>query len=145
MKQRFRVAYPAVITAQEDGSFLVEFPDLEGCLTEGDTMAEARAMAREALTGWLESEMARGADIPDAGPSGSGTALIEPEPHVAVPLMLRRARAEAGLTQAEMARRMGIACTSYQHLEYPRNFNATIKNLERAGKALGLNVKLELV
>jgi predicted RNase H-like HicB family nuclease len=48
-----RVEYYARITSQAEGGFLVQFPDLPGCLTEGDTIDEALANAAEALSGWL--------------------------------------------------------------------------------------------
>ncbi len=44
--------YPAYITKDED-CFLVNFPDLEGCLTYGDTIEEAKDNAKEALNGCL--------------------------------------------------------------------------------------------
>ena len=46
MKQYF---YPAIFHAAEEGGFWVSFPDLPECLTEGDTMEEAYAMAVKAL------------------------------------------------------------------------------------------------
>lgn len=46
MKDRY--LFPAVFTYAEDG-ISVEFPDLPGCLTCGQTDAEALDMAREAL------------------------------------------------------------------------------------------------
>lgn len=42
--------YPAVLTREEGSGFSVEFPDLPGCLTCGDTLEEALAMAREAMS-----------------------------------------------------------------------------------------------
>lgn len=138
-------AYPAIITpdVEEGSGYIIEFPDLDGCYTAGRTKDEALAMGREALTGWLESELSRNHDIPEPGVPGPGMVLVEPEPHVAVPLMLKQARKQAGLSQTEMAKKMGIAYTSYQHLEYPKRFNATVRSLERATKALGLQLKIE--
>lgn len=46
MKQYF---YPAIFHTAEEGGFWISFPDLPECLTEGDTMEEAYAMAVEAL------------------------------------------------------------------------------------------------
>ena len=40
--------YPAVFH-KEDGSYWVEFPDLEGCNTLGDTLEETMENAQEAL------------------------------------------------------------------------------------------------
>ena len=56
-------AYPAIFHA-EDGGFWVEFPDLPGCVTEGDSIAEAVAEASSALGGFLCSRMARSLELP---------------------------------------------------------------------------------
>ena len=45
--------YPAVFTKEETG-YSVRFPDLEGCLTEGDTIEEAYDMAAEAMGLYLK-------------------------------------------------------------------------------------------
>jgi predicted RNase H-like HicB family nuclease len=42
-----KYAYPAVFT-EEDGKVLVSVPDLKGCHTFGDTLAEAIEMAQDA-------------------------------------------------------------------------------------------------
>lgn len=60
-----KTAYPAIMH-EEDGVFWVEFPDLEGCFSQGDTMAEAAVYAEEALGAYLGSLMDRGLDIPAA-------------------------------------------------------------------------------
>ena len=44
-----KYAYPAIFTPAEEGGYTVNFPDLEGCFTEGDTMAEALYMAEDVL------------------------------------------------------------------------------------------------
>ena len=44
----------AVITRDDDGVWLVDFPDLPGCQTYGRTLAQARASARDALALWLD-------------------------------------------------------------------------------------------
>ena len=60
-----KTAYPAVVH-EEDGSFWVEFPDLEGCFSDGETMADAISNAVDALGGYLCSLMDRGIDAPVA-------------------------------------------------------------------------------
>lgn len=44
-----KYVYPAIFTPEEDGGFSVDFPDLEGCYTCGDTLEDAIAMAEDAL------------------------------------------------------------------------------------------------
>ena len=50
-----KVIYPAVFHA-EDGGFWVEFPDLPGCSTQGDTEAETYANAVEAMELYLQDD-----------------------------------------------------------------------------------------
>jgi predicted RNase H-like HicB family nuclease len=42
--------YPAYFHRDEGGLYGIEFPDLPGCFSAGDTLQEALAMAREALS-----------------------------------------------------------------------------------------------
>lgn len=56
-------AYPAIFHA-EDGGFWVEFPDLPGCVTEGNSVAEAVAEASSALGGFLCSMLDRNIELP---------------------------------------------------------------------------------
>lgn len=55
--------YPSIIH-EEDGSYWIEFPDLEGCQTQGDTMEEVMTMAQEALGLYLASLTERNLEIP---------------------------------------------------------------------------------
>ena len=57
-------AYPVHVLADADGGYVAVFPDLPGCITQGDTLAEVAAMAEDARRGWIETEYERGHDIP---------------------------------------------------------------------------------
>lgn len=47
-------SYRAVLTPDlEAGGYTVEVPELPGCRTEGDDLAEAKRMAKEAIDAWL--------------------------------------------------------------------------------------------
>ena len=55
-------------TAYDDEiGYTVEVPALPGCITEGDTVQEALANAREAIAGYLESLTDDGLPIPTSG------------------------------------------------------------------------------
>lgn len=45
-----KYVYPAVFTAEENGSYSVHFPDLESCYTCGDDLADAINMAEDVLS-----------------------------------------------------------------------------------------------
>ena len=63
-----KLVYPALFTPFEDGSggYTVEFPDLPGCVTEGEDMAEALFMAEDAASGWVLTELEDGSPVPHA-------------------------------------------------------------------------------
>lgn len=50
-----RYLFPAIFEPGEDKGYVVSYPDLPGCLTEGDSMEEALHMAKEALELFLYS------------------------------------------------------------------------------------------
>src|SRR2546425_5690427 len=76
--------YYARLTKQR-GGYLVEFPDLPGCLTEGKTIREALDHGREALSGWLFVAIRKGDEIPPGRiRRARGYHLIAPAVAVAV-------------------------------------------------------------
>lgn len=59
-----KYAYPAVFTPESGGGYSVYFPDVEGCYTQGDTMADAIFMAEDALELSLYEYEEDGKEIP---------------------------------------------------------------------------------
>lgn len=57
------LVYPAIFH-QEDGAVWVEFPDLEGCQSYGDTIEECVLEAQEALSAYAESIIERDMKLP---------------------------------------------------------------------------------
>lgn len=68
-----KLVYPAVFSPHDDGKgYTVVVPDLPGCVTEGETLAEAIMMAEDAASGWVLDELEDGNPIP---PASAGTSL----------------------------------------------------------------------
>lgn len=59
-----KLVYQAIFTPNVEGGYVVEFPDLEGCMTEGADMAEAMSMAEDAAGGWILGELEEGKKVP---------------------------------------------------------------------------------
>lgn len=59
-----KYAYPAVFTLETEGGFSVHFPDLEGCYTCGDDLADAIEMAEDVLALILYGYEKDGREIP---------------------------------------------------------------------------------
>jgi predicted RNase H-like HicB family nuclease len=56
-------SYPAVFNPTESG-YDVSFPDFPGCVTFGQSLDEAKAMAEEVLSLWIEELTASHQELP---------------------------------------------------------------------------------
>jgi predicted RNase H-like HicB family nuclease len=55
----------AEFSHNDDGSWTVDIPVLPGCVTWGETRAEAALMAEDAVQGWLVTALRFGDKIPE--------------------------------------------------------------------------------
>lgn len=63
-----KYVYPAIFTPEEEGGYSVAFPDVQGCYTQGEDLAEAMFMAEDALALMLYELEDAGKPAPDATP-----------------------------------------------------------------------------
>jgi len=99
--------YPARIV-KADGVLEVDFPDLPGCITYSETLEKAKEEAAEALTGYLESVIARAREFKLPSKKASGMYAIEPAKSVAFALWLSTKRKESGMTLTDVADKVGV-------------------------------------
>ena len=61
-----KLTYPAIFKPFSDksGGYVVEFPDLPGCVTEGKDLQQAIEMGIDAASGWILGELEDGEQIP---------------------------------------------------------------------------------
>lgn len=61
-----KLIYPAVFKpfSDQSGGYVVEFPDLPGCVTEGKDLEQAMEMGIDAASGWILGELEEGERIP---------------------------------------------------------------------------------
>lgn len=60
------------LAAEEGGGWLVTFPDLPGCMSDGETPEEALANVRDAVAAWIDAMRDAGREIPAPGEPASG-------------------------------------------------------------------------
>lgn len=59
-----QLQYEAIFMPQDDGGFTVEVPGLPGCISEGDTLEEAKNNIEEAIELYIDALRARGKATP---------------------------------------------------------------------------------
>jgi antitoxin HicB len=52
------------LTDEEGGGYLIEFPELPGCMSDGETVEEAVINGVDAMQGWIKAMRAEGHPIP---------------------------------------------------------------------------------
>ena len=57
--------YKVLLNKEEEGGYQVTVPALPGCITQGDTIEEALATAKEAIELYVKELQSRGEDISD--------------------------------------------------------------------------------
>jgi len=54
-----------VYWSKEDGAFIVEIPELSGCMADGPTYQEAVSNAEMVIEEWIETAKSEGRPIPE--------------------------------------------------------------------------------
>ncbi len=139
---RHRYSYPAALAKQEDGAFLVNFPDVPEALTEGKTREEATMEARDALATALAGYVHARQNIPAPSPAAAGQVLIHLPPLVAAKLALYEGMRRQGVNNVELARRLGITENAVRRLVDP-DHRSHIGQVERALDALHVQLVVE--
>ena len=137
-----KVFYPAILEPQSEsdgGGYCVQFVDLPGAITEGDTLEEALFNAAEALSGILASCIKHDDDIPAPSQNVEGAHYVAPDVKTQAALLVRQARGERSM--AELARALETSWPAAQRLEDPRHW-PSLRSLDRAASALGKRLVL---
>jgi antitoxin HicB len=135
--------YPATLTSDPTGGFVVTFRDWPEAITQGDTVEDALLDAADCL------EEAVAARIDDRGEIPASSARLPEEHAVAVPIQtalkaaLFLAVRETGVGPTELARRLGINEKEARRLLDPRHASKAA-TLERALLAVGRRLALEV-
>lgn len=71
------------LSDEEGGGWQITYPDLPGCMSDGETPEEALANGKDALAAWIKAAAETGREIPEPGelPSGKFVARVPKSLH----------------------------------------------------------------
>ncbi len=141
--------YYATLFKLPDGKGIgAKFAEHPNIITYGHDWEHAGEMAREALSLCLETDYERGFRLPKAkqpkAKRGERVIFVPIDVEVHVAYMLRDLREKSGLTQKQVAERLGITYQSYQRMERPGRSNLSLATLARVARALNRGVVIEM-
>lgn len=79
-KQTKILKYTAIFEPAEEGGYVVTVPALPGCVTQGDNFEEAKAMAKDAIKGYISVLKADKEPIPIESEEHIETTILVPVP-----------------------------------------------------------------
>ena len=137
-----RYAYPATLEAQPEGGFTATFEGLPGA-TQGETEAEALRAAEDLLVTALSFHIEDGKLLPRPA-LAEGRPVVEVPSLVAAKLALHEAMLERGVSNVELAGRLGLDEKAVRRLRDPLH-RSHIGAVEAALRALGRRLVVEVL
>ena len=113
--------YPAEIERDEDGRFVVAFPDFGWGVTDGASRDEALAEAKDLLREVIATTIREGGDLPRPSRGGKGRPLVVPPVQIALKAALYDAWRETGMSQRRFARELGVAESEVRRMLNPEH------------------------
>jgi len=131
--------YPAEIERDEDGRYVVAFPDFGWGATDGATRDEALAEARDLLRELIASTMREGNDLPEPSRATKHRPLVVPPVPIALKAALYEAFRKADMSQRGLARDLDVAESEVRRMLDPEH-STKAATIDRALRRLGKRV-----
>ena len=131
--------YAVTLVPDDNGTLLVEVPDIPEALTFGEDREDALARAADAIETALMAIMASREDIPP--PKASGADHVDLSALTSAKIELYQAMRSDGVGKAALAKRLGVAMPHVDRLVDLRH-HSRLDAIERAFAALGRSVAL---
>lgn len=136
---------PASTFDATDIGFVVTFPDWEAGVTQGDDEPSSLAAAADALNVMVACCLKEGGPIPEpASQLGPCEHWVAIEPLLAGKAGLYLAMRQAGVSQAELARRLGIDPREVRRMLDPRIASTRLSRLNQALGAVGKRLVVDV-
>ena len=135
--------YPAEIEPDQDGRYVVAFPDFGWGAADGATRDEALVEARNLLRELIAATMREGKDLPKPSRATRRRPIVVPPVPIALKAALYAAFRKAGMSQRRLARDLNVAESEVRHMLNPDHVTkaATIdRALRRLGKRVSVTV-----
>ncbi len=139
----YRFAYPANLTPETEGGYLVTFRDLPEAITQGDDLESALHEAADCLEEAIAGRIDDNEPIPAPSPKQKGEYMVAVPLHTAMKAALYLAMKEAGISKLELARRLDVDEKAVRRMLDPRQATR-VATIERALAALGKHAELRV-
>ena len=135
--------YPAEIERDEDGRFVVTFPDFGWGATDGATREDALAEAKDLLRELISTTIRENAHLPAPSPATRRRPVVVPPVQVALKAALYEAYRNAGISQRQLARDLEVAESAVRRMlnpDHPTKAATIDEALRHLGKRITVTI-----
>ena len=130
-----------MVKEEKDGGYWGECIELNGCMSQGDTLEDLKKNLTEALNGYLDEPPSSKVSFPlpkkSFEPEEGLIVKIEVDKKIAFAVLLRNARLAERYAQKKVADMLKYKSVyAYQRLEDPKKTNPTLKTIHSITKIL---------
>lgn len=136
--------YPAYVEADEDGVYLVTFPDLPEALTDGSDIAEALTMAEDCLAEAIAARINDGEMIPTPSAVETAAYAINCPPQIALKAAIYEAMQAQKLTKVKLAELLGVNEKEARRIVDPHH-GTKLSTLVKVLRVLGKQVQVSVL
>ncbi len=136
--------YPAILTKQEEGGYLVRFPDFPEAITQGNTKEQALIEAADCLEEAIANRIEMKLDIPTPSHLKKGQHLVLLHTTFAAKTALYLAMREQQWTNTLLAKKLNCDEKEVRRLLNP-HYNSKLPRIEEALQILGKRLRIEIV
>ena len=135
--------YPVILTKDENGTLIAQFPDLPEAMTIGADETNAIDWAQDALvvalTGYIEERR----DIPPPSKPKKGHKTVHLPPQIAMKLSIYQGMRDQGITQATLGECIGVDGRQVRRI-LDLDHNTSLSQLVSALKCLGKELIIDI-
>ena len=136
-------SYPVILTPDENGTVIAQFPDVPEALTVGADNTNALQWAQDALVVALTGYMDARRDIPTPSPINPGQKAVHLPPQVAMKLAIYQGMRDGGVTQEALGERIGVDGRQVRRI-LDLDHNTSLSQLVLALKCLGKELVIDI-
>ena len=138
---RFR--YPVLLTAADEGGYVVTCRDLPQLVTQGETEEDALEEAADAMDEVFATYLIEGIDFPRPTKARRREHLVSPPAETVAKAALHVAMRQAGISKIELAKRLGVDEKEVRRLLDP-HYGSKLPRIAKAISLLGQRLVIDV-
>lgn len=139
-----RFNFPVIFTIEEDGGFVITFPDFPEAISQGETVTDCLMEAKDCLDEALALRIDEKLEVPLPSNHADFKYKVSPSLEMIFKVLMYLSIKESNLSSQELADQLNLDKTSLENMINPRQ-NIELSLFERIFNFLGKDISINLI